>query len=205
MPDRRPPAGVVGRTRETGESLIGDDLFLAAYEADSAAGKRDLVDALYAEIYAEAPYREGPKEMRAFAQGWPRRLAQPGFRLVLARPADGDREPIAFGFGYQLAPDTHWWETLIDPMPAELTEEWPGRTFAIIELAVRPPDRRRGIGRALHDALLSDRSEERVTLLVRPDASAPQAAYAAWGYRPHGRTHGDLDVVYVLMTRPLPV
>lgn len=184
--------------------MIDDDVLLEAHDADGADGALDIVAALYAEIYAEAPYREGPEEVRAFAQGWPHWLAQPGFRLVLARPADGDREPVGFAFGHQLAPDTRWWDRLIDPLPADVTEEWPGRTFSIRELAVRARHRRRGIGRGLHRALLSDRPEERVTLAVRPDAGVAQAAYAAWGYTSRGRAHGVLDVVYVLMTRPLP-
>lgn len=45
-------------------------------------------------------------------------------------------------------------------LPDDITTEYPGRTFAIIEIAVRRRYRRQGL------------SEEWVTLLVRPDAAA---------------------------------
>ncbi len=56
------------------------------------------------------------------------------------------------------------------------------RTFAINEIMVRPAWRRRGYARALHDALLYDRPEERAILLVLPDNTAAQAAYRSWGW-----------------------
>jgi hypothetical protein len=42
--------------------------------------------------------------------------------------------------------------------------------------------RRRGIAKALHDALLVDANEERATLLVRPEAVPARTAYERWGY-----------------------
>ena len=42
--------------------------------------------------------------------------------------------------------------------------------------------RRRGYARALHDAMLRDRSEERAALLVLPDNVPARTAYRAWGW-----------------------
>jgi hypothetical protein len=54
-------------------------------------------------------------------------------------------------------------------------------------LAVEDTFRRSGIGRELHTHLLAGLSEERATLLVRPDATAARVAYLSWAYRPIGR------------------
>jgi ribosomal protein S18 acetylase RimI-like enzyme len=59
---------------------------------------------------------------------------------------------------------------MTEPLSEELTAEWNGRTFAVIDLAVREDHRKRGIGRALLNSLLTDRPEQRATLTVQPDA-----------------------------------
>ena len=64
-----------------------------------------------------------------------------------------------------------------------MTNERPGRTFALVELLVRAPFRRQHIAQAMHDMLLRDRPEERATLTVLPAALPAQRAYAKWGWR----------------------
>ncbi len=83
--------------------------------------------------------------------------------------------------------DTSAGQRALTPLPDEITAEYPGRTFAIIEIAVRRPYRQCGVGRLLHTHLTAGLSEERITLLVRPDAPAPQRAYRSWGYQPVGQ------------------
>ncbi|MDQ3762375.1 MAG: GNAT family N-acetyltransferase [Actinomycetota bacterium] len=127
---------------------------------------------------------EGPAEVEDFTSGWSRRIDQRNFRLVVARRAE---EPIGFAFGFQLPAQTKWWDGALTPLPDEITTEYPGRTFVIIELAVRRPYRQRGVGRLLHAHLTAGLSEERITLLVSPEAPAPQHAYRSWGYQPVGQ------------------
>jgi ribosomal protein S18 acetylase RimI-like enzyme len=134
---------------------------------------------LYEAVYQEPPYCEGPDDVAAFIDGMPRRTAQPGFRLVTATV---DGRLVGFAFGHQLASDTKWWNGAITPLPKPVSREYPARTFAIIELAVDAHYRRRGIAKMLHDALLADASEERATLLVRPEAVPAHRAYERWGY-----------------------
>jgi ribosomal protein S18 acetylase RimI-like enzyme len=159
-------------------------LTITIYGTDTALAQGDAVRDLYAEIYAEPPYHEGPAEVEDFASGWHRTIDQRDFRLVIARRAD---EPIGFAFGVPLGARTKWWNGALIPLSDEITTEYPGRTFAIIELAVRRPYRQHGVGRQLHTYLTAGLSEERITLLVRPEAPAPQRAYRSWGYRPVGR------------------
>jgi hypothetical protein len=69
-------------------------------------------------------------ELAVFQAGWARRTAQPGFRLALATEPAGNL--IGSSYGHALTPDTHWWDGMLTPLPADR----PGRTFAVIELAV---------------------------------------------------------------------
>lgn len=159
------------------------------------------VSELYAEIYAEPPYDEGPADVADFTSGWSQRIKQPNFRLVVARRDD---EPIGFAFGYQLAARTKWWSGALAPIPSEITTEYPGRTFAIIEIAVRGHYRQRGVGRLLHTHLTAGLSEERITLAVRPEAPSPQRAYRSWGYQRVGQTQPFPNgPIYDLMIKPL--
>jgi len=168
---------------------------------DEAIRLIDRIASVYGEVYQEPPYLEGPDDVAAFVEDWPRRVTQPGFRLVTAA---ADDEIVGFAFGHQLPTETKWWKGAVTPLPEELTLEHAGRTFAIIELAVRRPYRRMGIGRALHSALLSDRPEERVTLLARPEAVPAQRAYASWGYRVVGQVQPWQDApIYDALIRQL--
>lgn len=161
-----------------------DHLTVTIYSTDTSLDQRSTVRDLYAEIYAEPPYNEGPTEADDFASGWHRTIDQRNFRLVIARRAG---EPIGFAFGVQLRARTKWWKGAFTSLPEDVTTEYSGRTFAIIELAVRRPYRRQGVGRKLHSHLVADLSEERIALLVRPEAPAPQQAYLSWGYRAVGK------------------
>lgn len=173
------------------------------YEGDTATGQLPAVLPIYTEVYAEPPYGEGPEDVAGFVTGWPRRSSAPGFRLVLAY--DGDAA-VGMTFGHQLPDGTGWWTGLLEDTTVD-TAEWPGRTFAIIELAVLKPHRGAGLGRRLHDLLLEGRGEERVTLLVRPEPEArpAQAMYEHLGYQRAGAVRPyDGAPVYDALVRPLP-
>ncbi len=72
----------------------------------------------------------------------------------------------------------------------------------MIELAVRAPWRRQGYAAQLHAHLIAGLSEERLTLLVRPDAEPARRAYTAWGYERVGQIQPFEDgPVYDAMLR----
>jgi GNAT superfamily N-acetyltransferase len=116
------------------------------------------------------------------------RRRQPGFALAEARHGG---YLVGYASGMPLRPSTSWWRGLTTPLPADVTTEHPGRTFALTELLVRASWRRQGIGRELHDLLLGGRGEERATALVPPGAGAAQRAFAAWGWQKAARARGD--------------
>ncbi|GAB3450590.1 GNAT family N-acetyltransferase [Actinophytocola sediminis] len=177
------------------------NLTLTVHTGDTSS--LDPVMHMYSEIYAEPPYHEDSDDVEQFAQHWVSWTGTAGFTLALAQVDDLF---VGFSFGVPLSPDTGWWSGLRDPVEDELTNEYPGRTFAIIELAVLAPYRRRGIGESLHNKLLERRTEERVTLLSRADAAPARSAYSAWGYQDVGRVQPGKDApVYVAMIRRLPL
>jgi len=148
--------------------------------AGEAAGRHvDELSELYAEVYAEPPYRWGSEHAVLFKERFAGQRRQEGFALVEAR--DGD-QLVGIAFGVTLRPTTPWWQGLLTPLPATTTTEYPNRTFALVELLVRTPWRRRHIAQTLHDRLLASRSEERATLTVLPAAAPAQAAYRKWGW-----------------------
>jgi ribosomal protein S18 acetylase RimI-like enzyme len=154
-------------------------LELRQYDATSYRSVVPALAHIYEQVYREPPYYEGPKDVADFVSSLPRRAAQPRFQLVVAF---ADNEAVGFAFGHQLPSDTQWWKGAITALPDPITQERAGRTFAIIELAVLAPYRRRGFAKAMHDALRVGRAEERITLLVRPEATPAHAAYKNWGY-----------------------
>ncbi|MBT2387503.1 GNAT family N-acetyltransferase [Streptomyces sp. ISL-11] len=159
----------------------------ARHDGPAAGTQLDAFLPAYEEVYAEPPYREGPRDIAEFIERFQRQARRPGFRVVLTR---SDADVVGFTFGYLLSPDTLWWEGLLDPLPGEFTRETGERTFAVIELAVREPCRRCGIAAGLHARLLDGLTVERVTLTARPEpeAAPARATYAAWGYRLVGRS-----------------
>ena len=116
------------------------------------------------------------------------RRRQPGFALAEARHGG---YLVGYAAGLPLRPSTSWWRGLTTPLPAGVTTEHPGRTFALAELVVRASWRRQGIGRELHDLLLGGRAEERAAVLVPPGAGAAQRAFTSWGWRKAARARSD--------------
>jgi GNAT superfamily N-acetyltransferase len=170
---------------------------------DGAQAAEDAAElrALHDEVYTGLPCRPSAGAA-SFAAGFRVQRRQPGFVLAEARSGD---YLVGFAAGMPLRPSTSWWRELTGPLPDELTAEHPGRTFALVELLVRAPWRRQGIGRSLHDLTLSGRHEERATVVVPPAATAAQAAFRNWGWckiartRDHGPGSATSDVLVLAL------
>jgi ribosomal protein S18 acetylase RimI-like enzyme len=164
--------------------------------AQAAAYAEGLL-ALHAEVYGE-------QSDDGFARRFGVLRRQPGFVLAEARHGG---YLVGYAFGVPLRPSTSWWRQLTTPLPEEVTTEHPGRTFALVEVAVRPSWRRQGIAETLHDLILEDRPEERATLTVPPTAIPAQNAFRKWGWRKIARTHDDRpgSPVSDVLIIPLPV
>jgi ribosomal protein S18 acetylase RimI-like enzyme len=163
------------------------ELTFQLLDGTTAAAHADELQALHAEVYGAPPYRRAD-DAALFAGRFRVQRRQPDFVLAEARHGG---YLVGYALGMPLRPATSWWSDLTTPLPDDVTAERPGRTFAVADLLVRAPWRRQGIGRALHDLILSDRPEERATLTVLPAATAAQAAFRSWGWRKVARTRNS--------------
>ncbi|MER7668601.1 GNAT family N-acetyltransferase [Kitasatospora sp. NPDC096128] len=135
---------------------------------------------VFAEAFAEPPYDEGPVDVERAFRRFRSQVRRRGFRAAVAFDDD---TAVGMAYGYPLSAYTGWWRTLIDPVPEGLSREDGARTFGLFELAVRPEWRRQGIATRLHRVLIEGLDNARVMLNSRPEATAAQATYRAWGYR----------------------
>ncbi|MFI9155741.1 N-acetyltransferase [Streptomyces sp. NPDC053367] len=133
--------------------------------------------------------------------------SRPGWEAVVGYQ---DEEPVGYVFAVPLGENTGWWTAEKEPLPAEYTQEDGRRTLALNEILVRRAWRGahgNGMARALHEELLSQRQEQRVTLLVNPALSDGRlkAVYESWGYKQIGsqQPFEDSPVFATMMRDPL--
>jgi ribosomal protein S18 acetylase RimI-like enzyme len=182
--------------------MKAEHIALEMIEGEQAISHLDELRALYVEVYAEPPYEWGDEHAALFTERFQTQCRQDGFALVEARD---HRELAGIVFGLTVQPSSGWWQNLTTTLPAEVTTERPGRTFAIIELLVRAPWRRQHIAEAMHDLLLRDRPEERAILTALPAAAPAQAAYQKWGWHKVAQKRNPLpgSPLFDLLIRPL--
>ncbi|MFJ8277605.1 GNAT family N-acetyltransferase [Streptomyces griseoviridis] len=150
-------------------------------ERRDAAGLSDIRPQLldvYAEIYA-ARLSEEFHSVERFDERLNWNTEVPGFAAVVAYLDD---TAVGYAYGCALQATTRWWRGLRTPVPPDATAETGVRTFALSELMVVERLRGTGAARRIHDALLRDRSEDRVTLLVEREHPKVRGLYEAWGY-----------------------
>ncbi|MGW2598225.1 GNAT family N-acetyltransferase [Streptomyces klenkii] len=194
------------------------DLHAAAYGATArgttehgatARGATERGAAAPAEPHGHGePYVEPFHSRSRFRERLAEHSARPGFDLVVA---DSGGRPVGCAYGYPLPRDSARWEGFAGPVPGQLAElTAAGRVFAVAELVVTPGERRQGIGRRLHDRLLSGSGAALAALLLSPadaHAAAAEAARRSWGWQQAGRLRlpaaGDVGDALEVFVRPL--
>jgi GNAT superfamily N-acetyltransferase len=161
-------------------------------EGRQAAGRETGVVALHDEVAGD--------EDADFARRLGVWRRQPGF--LLAEASHGGYL-VGYACGMPLRPSTDWWRDLTAPLPAAVTDEHPGRTFALTQLLVRGSWRRQGIAGELRELILDGRAEERATVRLPPGAAAAHAAFRNWGWAKVGRARGPAGSVCDILTRAL--
>lgn len=169
-----------------------DRVMFTHHDGTQAAYLVDAICQLYDAVFSQPPFRWTDDESEHHRQLLIKLIKNPTFGLVAAEVSG---ELAGFAYGMALGPDTLWWSGMAEPLSEEMIAEWYGRTFAVIDLAVREDYRKQGIGRTLLDALLGNRQEERATLTVQPVATDTKQFYAHLGWQRLGTTRAPAGAV----------
>lgn len=155
-----------------------DELVLEVTDAVGLYRLRDDLMDVYRDAYADKVGHPFFTEERM----WDRLEAyasRDGFTLVLGY---WDRELVGYALGNTFMAGSRWGQGMITEVDPGLLVEDGKRTFGFNYIMVRHAYRRRGIAKALHNALIATRHEERACLLVLPENVAAREAYLAWGW-----------------------
>lgn len=155
-----------------------------------------LVD-LYASVYAEPPYEEGPAQIEIFRTSLPGETLRPGFVLITA--LDGE-QLVGASYGWTM-PAGKWWSRSDEEPPSAIRD---ADKLAVMEWIVHPARRGEGIGANLMRELLQDRQEPFATLASDPRAKA-RGMYQRAGWRQVARSAlswGPAMDLLVLSTQP---
>ncbi|TXS30806.1 GNAT family N-acetyltransferase [Streptomyces sp. ms191] len=165
----------------------------AALGADEAHGLRDELIALCAQAFCGAPWHEPPRGALRTVERLLGRTGAQGFRWVAAfdggtLPADGGILPARAGAPGGTTPAAAPGPEGVGGALAGFAAGWSDHalsgaddTFELAELVVAPAYQGRGLGRALHDALLDRAPAPR--LLMTLDVPELRDRYVRWGWR----------------------
>ncbi|HEY0696619.1 MAG TPA: GNAT family N-acetyltransferase [Micromonospora sp.] len=167
------------------ETLIGTDVLPWV----------DRLTGLYAVVYAEPPYEEGPEQVDEFARKLPEEAGLPGFTAVVAHR---DGELVAVAYGWTMAADT-WWFRADQDSPAAVSG---AEKFALMEWIVHPDRRGRGHGARVLRTLIEGRPEPWATLAADPRSHA-RGIYARQGWQQVGTSRLPWGPVMDLLVLPL--
>jgi GNAT superfamily N-acetyltransferase len=143
----------------------------------------DAIRDLYAEVFAEPPYCEGPEDVARFVEHLADETTRDGFALTQAM--DG---PLLVGVAYGWTmPPGRWFRSPAGAPPPEIVDV---PHFAIMEWMVRASHRGAGVGRRLLDLLLEGRPEPWAVLAANPQAPA-RRVYERLGWRMVGASQPD--------------
>ncbi|WP_435207340.1 GNAT family N-acetyltransferase [Micromonospora sp. bgisy143] len=166
------------------------------HSPESAVAVFPALVRLYAVVYAEPPYAEGPEQVAGFASCLPDESRRPGFTLVAAADT-GDL--VGAAYGWTMAAGRWWTRADIEP-PADLRA---AEKFAVMEWVVHPDRRGEGIGAELIRRLLDGRPERWATLAANPAAPA-RAVYRRAGWQQVGGSAMPDGTPMHLLVLPLP-
>jgi GNAT superfamily N-acetyltransferase len=157
-----------------------------------AAAVFAVYDAVFGDVPDEAEWRSSTYD---------KHIARDGFRLVAALEGD---TLVGFAYGYVGARGQYWPDRVAEVLGERVAGDWLGGHFEFVELAVLPSQRGRGLGAALHDALLLGAPGNRAMLSTADDPADPAVRlYASRGWRKLGNLTPDVQVMGLAMRRDI--
>ncbi len=161
---------------------------------------RARVASVYAAAYAGPPYDETEEGVARFAEDWPARCREPGFRPALVT---ADEETVAMAYGWAVAPGSPWHAKMTRQL-GPLAAEWLSDCFSLVDIAVKPECQGLGLGKQVHAALYGMVPNARSVLYTHQSDTAASKMYERLGWRTLAR---DLqlrsDKRFVLMGKHL--
>ncbi|MCS0638959.1 GNAT family N-acetyltransferase [Streptomyces sp. LP05-1] len=155
--------------------------------------RQALLD-IHGDAYADAMDDEFNQRFPWFVDHWG---GNTDFACVIA--FDGE-DPVAFAYGAPATPMREWWREHLKEAPER------HRTFSYSELAVRVKYRKTGTAELVTRALLKDRDDDLVVLLVDTGHPRVRTLYESWGFRKVGERQPFPDSpVYAVMLAELPL
>ncbi|HEX5172997.1 MAG TPA: GNAT family N-acetyltransferase [Gaiellaceae bacterium] len=139
---------------------------------------RGGADSWFAQLEEIWPDGGGHKRIE---QPLTRHAARKGFRMTIAQE---DEQLIGFAYGHVGSPGEWWHDSIEAAMTLAQRQTWlaPGH-FELLELHLRPDCRRRGIGSALHDAVLEELTSQTVVASIRTNNTAALGLAGSKGYQ----------------------
>jgi ribosomal protein S18 acetylase RimI-like enzyme len=122
------------------------------------------------------PGRSGVNE---FGPRMLRHSGNPEFRLCVASL---DARVVGFAYGYTSVPGGWWRETVAAGLNRADAGNWFGDCFELAELAVVPEHQQRGLGRRLHDLLLTGLPHRTSLLSTQMDNEPATRFYLRLGW-----------------------
>lgn len=147
----------------------------------------EAVCSLFAAVFGAPPLNRPPETLAYQRESLRSLIDEPSFAMATAWDED---TLVGFAYGYGLRGHSRWWDEMLTPVTDEITREWDGRTFVVIDMAVAHAHQGHGVGRALLDTLLAARPEERASLSVVPDNEPAHGFYRHLGWEYIGRVKG---------------
>lgn len=168
-------------------------LTLRRHGPEEAKQIADDLTAVYAEVYNVKPYIGDPFfAVPTYVNRLHAALDMDGFEVVSAHLDDGTL--AGYVHGVTLDPDRAWWVSLGDARPGEVVEAAErGEVFWLRELMTLPAYQNHGIGRRVHDEMVSGRAEPWTTLTCIIDNEPARSAYPRWRYEVIGRIKHALE------------
>ncbi|MER5969456.1 GNAT family N-acetyltransferase [Streptomyces sp. NPDC002055] len=172
------------------------------YDGTSVKAVTDDLAEVYARVYDTPPYTGDPFfSVASFRQRLEAAFDSDGFETVTACR---NGEIVGYVHGATLPADKPWWISLGDRRPKQLqTLADAGQVFWLRGLMVLPEYQNQGLGRKIHDTVITGRAESATTLTCIIDNQPAHDAYVRWGYSVMGEIkHAPESPTYDAMYLP---
>lgn len=164
------------------------EVFLRGLTRWQAEQQRESVADLAVEAY-RGDRGEEFRDRQEFLGRFTADTQRPGFEMALAGNAAGS---AGCAYGFAMARDGDHWRGLLGDLPRHIEElTASGQVFVIADLMVLPANRRRGVGTALIELLLSRCDAALATVFVDPTNMPARAALEAWHWTRTGHVQAD--------------